>query len=462
MNSKFMIKLALSTAVIGATTMGCTNAGISSASKATSVSASQKKAQTFAVKAESALAKGQLDKAVSFAESAVEFDMQNRDYRALLARGYMAQGRFASAERTLMDVMELGQVDPRTVVSLALSRIALGKVESAVSLVEANQSIIPAGDYGLTLALAGQSKEAIAVLTDAIRAGNDNARTRQNLALAYAIDGRWQDARLMATQDMAQPEVSLRIAEWAQYARPNAYETRVAGLLNVTPRVDGGQPVRLALSSVPATLAQAEVAPEVVIDAAPVEIAAVEVEASTAAPVVELAAVGPAPTAESAPGFAAVEADTKIAGVVPTAVFESPLFEAPLIAASVEPVKTVEAAPVKLALADVEPAKAPAAVAAGTHIVQLGAFSNASNAQAAWSKFSKRYSALQGFDSASSTVNVGGKQLVRLAAMGFDSKSAANAVCSKIKAKGGDCIVKSAGGDKPVRLASAFGNRAAR
>ena len=82
-----------------------------------------------------------------------------------------------------MDVMELGQIDPRTVVSLALARIAQGNVDSAISLVEANRSIVPASDYGLTLALAGQSGRAVEVLSDAIRADNASARTRQNLAL---------------------------------------------------------------------------------------------------------------------------------------------------------------------------------------------------------------------------------------------------------------------------------------
>lgn len=444
MNSKFVVKLALSTAFVAVPAMTASTAGFGSTDKVSAKKAGPEKAYGWAKKAEQALAKGKSDRALTFAELAVEADMQNRDYRGLLARIYMSQGRFVSAERTLMDVMDLGQVDPRTVISLALSRIAQGNVDSAVSLVEANRAIVPVSDYGLTLALAGRSGDAISILTDAIRTDNASARTRQNLALAYALDGRWRDARIMASQDMAQDSVNERIAEWAQFARPQAYTLRVAGLLKIAPNMsDTGQPVRLALNSVtPAGLAQAEV------PAAPLEFSVQE-------PAVELAAVGPAPVTDSA-GFAAVETDVQVAAPVAIAVAA----EAPLIKAPEGPAKSATSiAPVKLALADV-PASNVSAVS-GTHIVQLGAFSNTANAQAAWSKYSKRYGVLNGYNSASSTVTVNGKTLIRLAAMGFGNASSANSACRQIKASGGVCLVRNISGERPVRMASNQGRRIA-
>ncbi len=440
MNSNFVVKLALSTAFVAVPTLGCTSLGISSTSKVSAAKAGPEKAYGWARKAEKAFAKGKTDRALMFAEMAVEADMQNRDYRGLLARIYMSQGRFSSAERTLMDVTELGQIDPRTVVSLALARIAQGNVDSAISLVEANRSIVPASDYGLTLALAGQSGRAVEVLSDAIRADNASARTRQNLALAYALDGRWREARIMAVQDMNQDKVNERISEWAHYARPGAYQTRVAGLLNVTPREDAGQPVRLALVSAPAGLAQVEPA-----------IIPIDIPASVAA--TELAAIGPAPVADSA-GFSAVEAEVKVAEMAP-----QPVYQAPLIKAPVGPAKAAAPAPVKLALADV-PAATPKSVS-GSHVVQLGAFSSAAAAEKAWSQYSKRFGVLNGFSSASSTVTVNGKTLIRLAAMGFGNQATANSACQQIKSKGGDCLVRSVGGQQSVRMASAQGRRVA-
>ena len=480
MDRNLIAKLLLSTAVVGTSTVGCTTAGVSSSSSVSSASSAQQRAQASAAKAEAAMAKGRFDEALGFAEAAVEQDMTNGQYRDTLARVYLAQGRFASAERTLMDVMELGQVDPRTVVSLALARIAQGKTASAISLMEANSAIVPAGDYGLTLALAGQSGQAIGVLEQAIRADGGTARSRQNLALAYALDGRWQDARVVASQDMSQTDVSTRIAQWAQYARPNAYESRVAGLLNVTPRADAGQPVRLALASAPASFAEAPVFEQ------PVSVASVS-EA-------ELAAVGPAPTAD-ADGFAAVESDVTVAAVEPSEVYSAPLIEAPTVPAKLAdapaPVKAIgialatpeqvaaayyaqtgikptapaaaakpaKAAPVKMALAETAPAAA--SKAGGTHVVQLGAFSSTAAAGEAWSRYSRQYSALSGYSSSNSTATVGGKKLVRLAAAGFDSAAQANSVCRAIKSKGGDCVVKAAD-SQPVRFASASGKINAR
>lgn len=433
MNRKTILKLALSAAVVATPGIGLMEVGASAASSPKSAEAQAKKAFGWAQKAEKFYAKGKVDKALTYAEAAVGADFRNHEYRALLARIYMKQGRFVAAERTLMDVMELGQTDPRTVVSLALARTAQGKTESAIALVDANRAILPASDYGLALALAGDNKRAVDVLIDAIRSDNATARTRQNLALAYALDGRWREAQVMAVQDMPKTMADKRIVEWAQYARPGAYEVRVAGLLGVTPQADSGQPVRLALNAAASETQMAAVE-------APVEMAVAAVEA---APVEELAAVGPAPV-EIAP---VVEQAVAVA-VAAMPVVAAPVEEAPLIKAPEAPAK----APVKLALADTTPAVSKSV--SGTHLVQLGAFSSNANAQAAWGQFVKKHSVLQGFDSAKSTVTVNGKTLVRLAASGFGNKASANAACQAIKAKGGDCIVKSVGGEAPVRMAA--------
>lgn len=446
MNSNFVVKLALSTAFVAVPAMTASAAGTGSTTKESARKATPEKAFFWAKKAEQALAKGKHDRALGFAELAVGAELQNRDYRALLARIYMAKGRFASAERTLMDVMELGQVDPRTVISLALTRIAQGNVDSAVMLIDANRSILPVSDYGLTLALAGRSADAINILTDAVRTDSATSRTRQNLALAYALEGRWRDARIMASQDMSQDNVNERIAEWAQFARPGAHMLRVAGLLKVRPDLsDSGQPVALALNSAaPVGFAQAEVAP----------VEQVPSMATVSTPAAELAAVGPAPTSDSA-GFAAVETAVKMADNSVTV----PAYEAPLIKATEGPAKTEVAAPVKLALADVPAPRAPSV--SGTHLVQLGAFSSTANAQAAWNKYAKRFGVLNGFDSASSTVTVNGKKLIRVAAMGFGNAAAANAACSTIKSQGGACFVRPLSGSHPVRMANGNGRKLA-
>lgn len=445
MNSNFIIKLALTAAFVAVPNAGNITLGVTSTHKASPASASSKKAHSWARKAEKAAAKGQYEKALTFSELAVEADPLNRDYRGQLANIYMAQGRFQSAERTYMDVMDLGQVDPRTVISLALTRIAQGKVDAAVNLVEAHRSIIPASDYGLTLALAGKSAEAVEILSQAIRDSNATARTRQNLALAFALSGRWREARIMAVQDMPQDRVNERITEWAHYARPGAYETRVAGLLKVTPQADSGQPVRLALANSGVGLAGTALPQaEKIADAAPLD---------------ELAAVGPAPTSLLSGFDAAAEKDVSFADQPQVQTIQqidvpASAPQAPLIKAPEGPVKSAEKAPAKLALATEEP-KAPVSRAiSGGFLVQIGAFSTSANAKKAWEQLTNRHSVLAGFSSASSTVKVNGKTLIRLAASGFESKKAATDACNAIRAKGGVCIVRGAGTSAPVRLAS--------
>ena len=441
MNKTLFFKLAISTAFIAVPSVGCTQMGVSSASANVSAEVQAKKAFGWAQKSEKLLAKGQVDKALTYAEAAVEGDLRKVEYRALLARIYMQQGRFVAAERTLMDVVELGQADPRTIVSLALAKTAQGKVEAAISLVDAHRAILPASDYGLALALAGDNKRAVDVLVDAIRSNNATARTRQNLALAYALDNRWREAQVMASQDMPQTVVDQRIVQWAQFARPGAYEVRVAGLLGVKAQADSGQPVRLALNAAPTNVQMASVAaPE------PASFAIADT-------VGELPAIGAAPVDF---GYNAEE-DVKVA--------IAPAFEAPLIKAPEGPSKaaeTFEKAPVKLALADTRPVNSAKPVA-GTHLVQLGAYSSPGNAKNAWGKLQSKYGVLKGFDSASSSVTVNGKKLTRLAAMGFGNKASAAAACRAIKAKGGDCIVRSTSGESsPVQMAQVKPRKAVR
>jgi cell division protein FtsN len=210
---------------------------------------------------------------------------------------------------------------------------------------------------------------------------------------------------------------------------------------------DTGQPLRLALSSINAIgFAQADVTPT----AAP-ELADVS---SVPAAAVELAAVGPAPVSDSA-GFTAVENYMRAVEAAPSQL----AYEAPLIKASEVPAKSFVAAPVKLSVSYAPKAATPAS--AGSHLVQLGAFSSVASAQAAWNKYAKRYRALNGFASASSTVTVNGKKLVRLAAMGFGDAASARATCKTIKSQGGDCFVRTNGGPQNIRMANAAGRKIA-
>ncbi len=231
--------LAVTTAMTAALLTGCTTAS----APAANVSASR---------AEAAIAEGKSSQAVAHAEAAVLAEPHNAGYRATLGAAYLDAGRFASAATSFDDAIQLGDNSPRTALSLALALTGQGKYREAAALLNKWEGEIATADLGLALALAGQADRGIHLMSNAIRGGENTPKMRQNLAYAYALAGRWREARLMAQQDVPPDKVGDRMQEWAMMARPEAWQERVAALLDVPAGVsDSGQPLQLALSNNP-------------------------------------------------------------------------------------------------------------------------------------------------------------------------------------------------------------------
>lgn len=440
-NSKRVMALAVSSAMAGALLSGCaTNAAPSAA-----LSASQ---------AEAALASGKHDRAIALAEAAVLAEPHNAAYRSVLASAYLDAGRFASAETTFKDAMQLGDNSPRNALSLALAQSAQGKYREAQTLLNQWEGDIATADLGLALALAGQPERGIHLMSNAIRGGENTAKMRQNLAYSYALAGRWREARLMASQDVPADQVGERMEQWALMASPDAWHTRVAALLQVPAGVrDGGQPVQLALANNPSLeqlAAEATAAPAAdAAEMAPLAVALTPVDELPAAP--QAQPVYEAPPASRADDFQAA-------------------FSAPLPAVSVatpEPVvadaarfmqaPVVQPAPVRAAT----PARAaaPAAPRAdGTHLIQLGSFSSEQGARRAWSIYTRNYPELAGHEMVISEAVVRGKRYWRVSAAGF-GRSTASSMCGKVRASGNGCFAYAEGRplpgavDRGVRLA---------
>ena len=186
--------------------------------------------------------------AVAKAERLVAKSPQDAALRAELGQAYLMAGRFESAITTFSDARHLGDESVRTALSLALAYGGAGQNDRAVSILDQWRDSIPASDLGLALALAGETGRGVTVLSEALRAGQDTPKLRQNLAYAYALDGRWREARLMAAQDVPGNELDARISEWATMGRPGDYRKRVAGTLGAPVRADTGQPASLALA----------------------------------------------------------------------------------------------------------------------------------------------------------------------------------------------------------------------
>lgn len=424
--SKRVIGLAVTSAMAGVLLTGCTT---NAAPPAT----------LSAAKAEDALAGGKHDKAIAHAEAAVLAEPHNAAYRSMLASAYLDAGRFASAETTFKDAMQLGDNSPRNALSLALAQAAQGKYREAQALLNQREGDIATADLGLALALAGQPERGIHLMSNAIRGGENTAKMRQNLAYSYALAGRWREARLMAEQDVPADQIGDRMEKWALMASPQAWQARVPALLDVPVGIaDAGQPAQLALANNPSIeqLAAEAVAPPV----------AAAGELPALAPVETGGRQAPQPARESFENaFAAAGSSAPRASVTQDA---SRFVATPV----------VQAIPSRNRVAAEAPAARPVQGENGTHLVQLGSFSSEAGAKRAWSIYVKKYPELSDHQMVVSEAVVRGKRYWRVSAAGF-GKATATSMCSRVKAAGSGCFAYAEGRPLPgavdsgVRLA---------
>lgn len=375
--------------------------------------------------------------ALAQAEGAVAASPRVAALRVALGNAYLRAGRFQSAAASFNDAMDLGDNSGKTALSLALTYVANGRKADAIGLLDDWRDVIPAADLGLALALAGETGRGVSVLSDALRSGEATPKLRQNLAYAYALDGRWREARLMVEQDVPADQVDERISQWAGMARAEDAPKRVAGLLNVQPRNDPGQPQYLALSNNPSaeqlaaetTATVAEPAVAVAAAAEPQPVVAEPAVAVAAAPQPAVPDMVSTPVVQPIPAAAAPVAAPAATGFSQAFSTLSPR-SAAAPARPAAPVRTVAAAS----------ATAPRATsAAGTHLVQLGAFSSSQGARRAWGIFSAREPELRNYRMTITQAVVRGKRVWRVAAGGLVAGNAAT-LCSSLKSRGGACF----------------------
>lgn len=384
--------------------------------------------------ASAASSETRIEKQIEAAERAVKKARDNAQARTALAQAYLSAGRFESAATTFEDAVTLGDSSPRTALGMALAYTGAGRSNEAVTVLNQWRESLPATDLGLALALAGQTGQGVQVLSDALRGGENTPKLRQNLAYAYALDGRWSEARLMASQDVSADQLDARISQWALQGKPEDYNVRVASLLGAPVRSDPGQPIAIALNSGSG-------------------VATKSAELATLAPP---AASASSPTASGGELPAVNTGETFWGSTAPEpaapqqAVIEQPVVQpvapapAPVLASAEAPAPTpyvfkpAYQAPAK-------PAAKPATVrtsyvaANPTHLVQLGSFSSEANANRAVKIFQSRNPRLKEHDMQITKAVVRGKTYWRVAAGGF-SGGTARAMCSTVKGRGGACF----------------------
>jgi Flp pilus assembly protein TadD/cell division septation protein DedD len=432
-NRTFTLLLA-SAAIVGTTMTGCSTLGLGRPNLA-----SADKAESQAERIERYLGDKDYARAFLLAEALVAARPQDGDARALLGRAYLANGRYVSARTAFEDAMTLGNRDPRTIVSLALAQTGLGEGAAAHDLLTAHIQDIPAGDYGLAMAMTGDPQEAVRALLQAVKQPEATAKTRQNLAYALAMSGAWAQARLVASQDLPAREAEKRMGQWGWSFLEDKASDRVVAMIGIAPRADDeGLPAALALDLTPAAgeqpvelasadalvdqahadLAQADLAEQ----AHPVEsaVALVDLPGQAPAPAdsVKVAFAGPAP-AQPDSLHAAMQAafGSKLSGNGSTS-------------------RTARGA-LGQGIA------APAADGeASDWVIQLGAFDSEAVVNEKWRRIAARSAGLNAFKPVNSVFTQSGRTYHRLAIRGFGTRGAADATCAALRGIGQDCFVR--------------------
>lgn len=431
-----------------------------------------------------------LEKQVAAAERAAAKAPRDIEARLKLGQSYLAAGRFSSAAATFEDAVSLGDQSPATALRMALSYMGAGRNVEAVALLQQWRDAIPAGDYGLALALAGQPAQAVAILGDAIKQGENTPKARQNLAYAYALGGRLREARVIAAQDVPADQLEARISDWALQGSIGSQQSRMAAMLGAPLRSDPGRPATLALadgaaapafaaSQMPAPPPAAQAGELPALDGAPTPMAPVFAqEEPQAVPAPEPVArrqpaslAVAAPIAPPTPSLPAQEERT------PSGIhFVSNAVVQDLSGYTESRVRTA-AAPVRTAAVALSPrqAKAPAAKgpalakaasgkpapakpapsrsAAAGHAVQLGSFLSEESARRAWAIYLSRDPSLRERELRITQAVVNGRRYWRVAAAGYDALAARD-MCSAVRSRGRDCLAYAERRSQPGSLPS--------
>ena len=447
-----MQKKTVSTMLAAATILGSSMVGCSGASRDQRPALSAAQSPALAKRVEDALASRDYARALMQAEQLVAADPRNAGHRALLGRAYMANGRYFAARTAFTDAMTLGNRDPRTIVSLALCETGIGDPRAARDLLADHIGDLPAGDYGLAMALAGAPEEGVRALLEAVRQPEADSRTRQNLAYALALAGAIGQARLVAGEDLTGEEADKRVAMWSQ---DRDEKSRVIALVGVAPRMDDiGLPIELALNqnADPAPASTAEVA-------APTRVASNDLvaEARAKAARVEPQYYDPAVDQPVRQTATKVEQASPAVETVAAALASQDEAEAPLIRASTDPMRKAvraafqrssskPAADVLVARADMSRIANAVKPVADAHssdwVIQLGAYSTEATAHQKWQQLGKRRSDVAAFREVHSSFTLSGKVYHRLAIRGFGDRGAASSMCQSLRVAGQACFVR--------------------
>ncbi|AEI37362.1 tetratricopeptide repeat protein [Zymomonas mobilis] len=177
--------------------------------------------------------------AVVLSEQAYRQQPDNSEIQFKLGRAYLMAGRYLSAWQCFNKLVIREPNNDKARLYMALAAIGSNNRAAAQSIL-APITKIPPVDLGLALALAGNPAAAIAQLEPLSTTPAATPKLRQNLAFAYAMAGRWNEASQMAGRDLPQEQVSARLTRWSNIIQEKDGAAQLQAFIGVPRAKDYG------------------------------------------------------------------------------------------------------------------------------------------------------------------------------------------------------------------------------
>lgn len=370
-------------------------------------------------------------------EHALEIDDHNDTVLRNLGRAYVGLNAPAKAQHAYLQALAIDPNSARTLNGLGVACDMAGDHDTAVKHYRAGLALEPNNmdiKNNLAYSLITDKKyvEAIAILEPLAKEPTATARQRSNLALAYGLAGRPDDARLTLANDLAPAQVARNLDT---YQRMRGEPTQSTSLTSVgRPTFDRG------------SLATTEPEPQPRMAPAPADVAATDLPAPQPSQLVGVpeGSVLVKPEPEHRPAPVAV---APVQRPRPAAPATTPAAPAP-VPARPQPTDLVAATPAAMPPASTAPVTAQPATnlplpgtlnsGLGSAKIYLGSYANEAAARESWIRVWTANSTTLSSLVASIEPNNG---QMALYAVGAESGNAATVICTKLRQNGVSCGV---------------------
>jgi len=152
--------------------------------------------------AASLIAQGAMDEATGILNLLVERGQTTGPVWYSIGKTKLAQGRFEEALTAFNNAAGSMNGDTRVRSGAAISLAALGRTDEAIAAFQTSSDTLSLSNKALVLVATGHADAAVRILEPIVQSSQGSSRDRQNLAMAYLLNGQEGQARRIARLDL--------------------------------------------------------------------------------------------------------------------------------------------------------------------------------------------------------------------------------------------------------------------